>query len=105
MSVSLGLGPVTCLMTRSLYANLNCRTAWCQKLNLNIEALQELEFWDQRLLSFNFSDQSILWPRPSAVSSAYSNAIATGYGSYIVEHGNLVASGQWSPDNAAQNST
>ena len=102
MSVSLGLGPVTCLMTRSLYANLNCRTAWCQKLNLNNEALQDLEFWDQRLLSF--SDQSI-WPRESAVSSAYSNAIATGYGSYIVEHGNLVASGQLSPDNAAQNST
>ena len=31
ISMSLGLGPVTRLMTRSLYANLNCRTAWCQK--------------------------------------------------------------------------
>ena len=53
MSMSLGLGTVTHLMTHSLYANLNCRTAWCQKLNLNAEALQELGFWDQQLLSFN----------------------------------------------------
>ena len=84
-SRSLGLGPVTRLMTCSLYANLNCRTAWCQKLALDTEALQELEFRGQQLVNFN--GQSI-WPRPSAVRVAYSDASATGYGGYIVEHGN-----------------
>ena len=102
MSMSLGLGPITRLMTRSLYANLNCRPAWCQKLNLNAEALQELEFCDQQLLSFN--GQSI-WPRPSAVRFAYSDASGTGYGGYIVDHGNLFANGQWSEDDAVQSST
>ena len=102
ISMSLGLGPVTRLMMRSLYANLNCRTVWYQKLTLNTEALQELEFWNQQLLNFN--GQSI-WPSPSAVKVTYSDASTTCYGGYIVEHGNLVASGQWSEDDAAQSST
>ena len=34
ISISLALGPVTRLMTRSLYATLNNRVAWCQKLLL-----------------------------------------------------------------------
>ena len=72
------------------------------KMNLNTEALQELEFWDQQLLSFN--GQSI-WPRPSAVRFADSDASGTGYGGYIVEHGNIVTNGQWSENNAAQSST
>ena len=45
-----------------------------------------------------------IWPRPSAVRFAYSDASGTGYGGYIVEHGNLVANGQWSEDDAAQSS-
>ena len=77
-------------MTRSLYAKLNCRTVWCQKLTLNTEALQELEFWGQELLNFN---RHLIWPRPSAVRFAYSNASATGYHGYIVERGNLVTNG------------
>ena len=40
MSMSLALGPVTRLMTRSLYATLNNRVAWCQKLLLTPEALK-----------------------------------------------------------------
>ena len=47
----------------------------------------------------------IFGPKPSAVRVAYSDASATGYGGYMVEHGNLVANGQWSPDEARQSST
>jgi len=36
---------------------------------------------------------------------AYSDASATGYGGYIVEHGNLIANGQWSSEEASQSST
>ena len=102
ISMSLGLGPITRLMTRSLYADLNKRTGWCQRLHLSEEALQELEFWANQLESFN--GQSI-WPRPSAVRFVYSDASASGYGGYIVEHGNLIANGQWSSEEASQSST
>jgi len=40
ISMSLGLGPIARLMTRSLYASLNKRTAWCQRLQLSEEAIQ-----------------------------------------------------------------
>ena len=37
ISMSLALGPVARLMTRNLYAVLNCRLAWCHKLTLSNE--------------------------------------------------------------------
>ena len=33
-----------------------------------------------------------LWPKLTAVRVAYSDTTASGYGGYIVEHSNLVAS-------------
>lgn len=95
ISMSLALGPVTRLMTRNLYAVLNCRLAWCHRLTLSNEAFQEINFWLTEITNFNGRH---IWPKPSAVRVAYSDASATGYGGYIVEHGNLVANGQWSPD-------
>ena len=35
----------------------------------------------------------------------YSDASSTGFGGYTVEHGNLVANGQWSAEEAVQSST
>ena len=55
---------------------------------LDTEALQELEFRGQQLVNFN--GQSI-WPRPSAVRVAYSDASATGY----VHSGARQSSCQW----------
>ena len=91
ISMSLALGPVTRLMTRNLYAVLNCRLAWCHKFTLSNEAYQELHFWLSEITKFNGRH---IWPKPSAVRVAYSDASATGYGGYLVEHGNLVV--QWS---------
>ena len=102
ISMSLVLGPVTHLMTRNLYAVLNCRLVWCHKLTLSNEAYQELHFWLSEITKFNGRH---IWPKPSAVRVAYSDASATGYGGYLVEHGNLVTNGQWSPDEVAQSST
>ena len=53
MSMSLALGPVTRLMTRSLYFVLNQRTAWCQSLVITPEASQELTFWLREIAKFN----------------------------------------------------
>ena len=63
-SMSLGLGPVSRLMTRSMYATLNTRLSWCQKLELLAEAMEEVRFWLHSLESFNGQD---IWPKPSAV--------------------------------------
>jgi len=45
------------------------------------------------------------WPTPSAVRVVYSDASCTGYGGYMVEHGNNVANGQWSSSEVNQSST
>ena len=100
--MSLGLGSVSRLMTRSLYATLNSRTSWYERLELSDEASAELEFWSKQLADFNGQG---IWPSPSAIRVIYSDASDTGYGGYIVEHGNCVANGQWSRYEAAQSST
>ena len=52
----------------------------------------------------NFNSQDIR-PRQSAVRIVYSDASSTGYGGYMVEHSNKVATGQWSKHEAQQSST
>ena len=100
--MSPALGPVTRLMTRSLYATLNNRNSWYHQLELTGEALLEIHFWHSKISSFNGQH---IWPKPSAVRVVYSDASATGYGGYMVEHGSLIANGQWSPDEVAKSST
>jgi len=102
ISMSLALGPVTRLMTRSLCAMLRDRTSWYQKLVLSAEDLDEIQFWLDKITHFNGRN---IWPTPSAIRVVYSDASATGYGRYVVEHGNSVANGQWSPSKAGQSST
>ena len=102
VAMSLALGPVTRMMTRSMYGVLNAKQSWCQCLLLSPEAKQELNFWLDQLSNFNGSD---IWPRPSAVRMVYSDASSTGYGGYMVEHGDKVATGQWSAEEANQSST
>ena len=102
MSMSLALGPVTRLMTRKLYFLLNQKTAWCQYLPLSLDAKQELAFWLERITEFNGQN---IWPKPSAMRVVYTDASDTGYGGYLVEHGNLVANGQWANDGEKQSST
>ena len=102
VSMSLALGPVTRLMTRSMYSVLNSRVSWCHQLALTPEAIPEMQFWQTKISQFNGQD---LWPKPSAVRVVYSDASSIGYGSYAVEHGGHIANGQWSREEAMQSST
>ena len=95
---SMSLGPVNRLMMQYLYATLNKKFSWCQRLEIPTEALVEIEFWLGRLEEFNGQD---IWPKPLAVKVVYSYASASGYGGYTIEHGNIVANGQWSSSEAA----
>ena len=49
IAMSLALGPVTRLMTCSLYAVLNSRLSWWQQLTLSVEAKDELVFWENHM--------------------------------------------------------
>ncbi|XP_065915901.1 uncharacterized protein [Dysidea avara] len=102
ISMSMALGPVTRLMTRSLYGALNTRRSWCALLQLPEEAKSEVEFWIGKIKEFNGQN---LWPKPSAVRVVFSDASDTGFGGYTVEHGGLIASGQWTKEEAQQSST
>jgi len=44
ISMSMAIGPVARLMTRSLYTVLNTRGSWCAQLSLSMEAKTELKF-------------------------------------------------------------
>ena len=102
ISMGLAVGPVSRLMTRSLYAVLESRRAWCELLSLPEEARKELEFWSSKLVEYKAQP---IWHSPSAVRVVYSDASATGYGGYIVEHGRYTAYGQWTAVEATRSST
>ena len=44
IAMGLALGPISRFMTRSMYALLQTRSAWCSLLELSVEARIELEF-------------------------------------------------------------
>jgi len=86
-------------MTRRLFAALNNKFSCWQNLSLIKQAQDEVGFWLARISECNGQN---IWPKPSALRIVYSDASATGFGRYTVEH---VANGQWSAEEAAQSST
>lgn len=102
MSMSLALGPVSRLMTRSLYTLLNNRQSWCSRLPLSQEAKSELQFWLGGLQSWNGQG---IWHSPAAIRVVYTDASHTGYGGYTVEHGCHIAHGVWLPEERTESST
>ena len=102
ISMSLGLGPLARLQTRSMYAVLNSRQSWCQSLRIIHGAKMELRFWLGQLEDFNGQN---IWHSPSAIRVVYSDASDTGYGGYVVEHSCHIAQGQWLPREAKLSST
>ena len=99
--MTLALGPVTRLMTRSLYALLDTRASCCDRLEITPEAKTELQFWKQGMERFNGQD---IWHSPSALRVVDTDASDTGYGGYTVEHGCYIAHGQWTPSESKQSS-
>ena len=102
ISMSVAIGPVIRLMTRSLYGLLNTCQAWCDMLTVTPEARAELEFCLWEIAKFNGQD---IWPSPSAVRVVYTDASLQGYGGYTVEHGCHIAHGHWLQEEANKSST
>ena len=80
-SMGLEFGPISRFMTRSLYAVLESRCAWCEMLTLSSEAREELNFWSSSLGEYNSQP---IWHTPSAVRVVYTDASDTGYGGYAI---------------------
>ena len=102
IAIGLALGPISRLMTRSMYALLQTRSAWCSLLELSVGARTELEFWTKSLDDFNAQP---IWRNPGVLRVVYSDASSTGYGGYTVEHGMHAANSVWLPEEAKQSST
>ena len=102
IAMGLALGPISRFMTRSMYALLQTRSAWCSLLELSVGARTELEFWAESLHDFNAQP---IWHNPGVLRVVYSDASSTGYGGYTVEHGMHVANGVWLLEEAKQSST
>ncbi len=102
VAMGIAVGPVARLRTRALYGVVNSRLAWSDYLELSEEAREELVFWHQAINDLNGQP---IWFSASATRVAYSDASGTGYGGYVVEIGQEVSHGHWSPDEAARSST
>ena len=100
--MGLGLGPITRLHTRFLYALLNSRTAWYEDVVIDSGFRDELNFWLKNLEHYNGQG---IWYSPSAMRVVYSDASGTGFGGFTIEHGQHVAHGQWTCHERAQSST
>ena len=90
IALGLAIGPVARLRTRALYALLETRDSWYDKLVLSEGAKEEVAFWCNGLQQYN--GQSF-WCSPSAVRVVYSDASETGFGGYTVEHGGHIVHG------------
>ena len=102
MSMALAIGPVSRLMTRSMYALLNTRDFWCQNLPISDVAKFELDFWLNQVDNLNGRG---IWHSPSAVRIVYTDASDTGYAGYTVEHGYHIAHDLWSEEEVGLSST
>ena len=75
ISISLAVGPVAILMTRSLYVLLNTRACWCEQLRIDSEARKELQFCVNELENFNGQN---IWHSASAIRIVCTDVSDTG---------------------------
>ena len=81
IALSPGIGHVSCLMTRAMYALIESGLSWCDVLTMNEQAKCEIELWISGLRKFNSQPIS---HRLSVVRIVYLDASDTGYGGYMV---------------------
>lgn len=77
VSMSLGLGSVARLMTRSLYTIINCRTTWNDQVVWTEEAWAEMKFWENNIESLNGKEMRY---SAGAVRLVYFDAMIQGMG-------------------------
>ena len=102
ISMSIAVGNITRLLTRSCYATIEKRTSWNDTLHINTEVRSELEVWLGHIDSLNGIP---MHPKSSAVGIVFSDASDHGFGGYTVKCGNNLVSGTWGPKVLGSSST
>ena len=94
MSMSLALGPICRLRTRSFYSMIVGRETWSAPLSWSEEAKSDLEFWAVAFAQWHGQPFWSTQPRASVLS--WSDASESGWGGYAMNvSGAKVARGEW----------
>ena len=94
ISMGLGIRPVSCMWTRRSYANVNQASAWDRPLTPALDALRELEFWENCFQKFN--GQSIWTVNPTFSVILYSDSSEYGWVGYKINISGLSVKGNFS---------
>ena len=102
ISMSMAIGNLTRLMTRSIFSCIARRKNWSSNLQLDSDALNELNFWLSRI---DENNRSPMLPQSSCVGIVYSDASETGFGGYLVKCGEHEVTGSWQEHQKLYSST
>ena len=102
ISLTLCVGDVTRIMTRSLYAVVNTKVSWNSTIELSKEAYAELVFWNQYVDSLNCRSPWLLLCVPTIF--VYSDASDHACGSFIQNEGKVFHQ-NWSSAERTKSST
>ena len=93
LSMSIVLGPICRLRTRSFYAMIFERSTWDSRLSWSEEALSDMAFWIE---SFRELHGQPFWKKePRAAVLTWSDASETGWGGHVAGAPGNVAKGNW----------
>ncbi len=103
ISMSLGLGPVARMRTRSLYTNINEAWYWDQNVPVSQEAVEEINFW---LDNFDGVNDFPIWPvSPLVQVLSYSDASDRAWGGFVVSMRDIIAKGTFADEDVGTSST
>ena len=92
-SMHLGVGPLTRLQTRAIYADIANTRSWYSPVTLSPETVAELNFW---LTNYNFTTGYSFKPQQVTSKSLFTDASDEGYGGYMVNKvGKAIAVGKF----------
>lgn len=102
ISMSIVIGNVSQLMTRSLSLEVATAEGWNVSIFFNSTSIEQLDFWSKRLEDLNSCSIGFF---PQCTRIVYSDAKSSGYGGYCVESSFGIAQGLWNVSESRQSSS
>ena len=102
ISMSVVIGSVSQLMTRSLSIDILSSASWNSMIYLSEESISQTLFWENTLEKINDREMKCVTGSSRIV---YTDASETGYGGYCVQAGNAVSHGVWEKYERKRSST
>jgi hypothetical protein len=102
ISMSVVIGHISQIMSRSLSTDVLLAHHWDQYIALSDQSIRQLHFWKLHLESINAKD---IFESHKSTKICYSDASSTGYAGFEVSTINGVSHGMWNEKEAQQSST